>query len=353
MDGFKSFDWSNDTRWKDYLKTVELPAGDSEAMMTKVKARFYKKVIDPSFDPTLVTGSAAKASSSFMSGGVPPSGGGGSGRDTGASGGTGADGGGGYASYASRGPPPPPPPRYGQYGGAGSGQYGSASMQHRLFFMHVAMLVLGLYSILPFVPYGRLSYLWFLRLAMLTSALKLYTQFGLPSFRPWSAAMAWLQRAMPTADFMSALTALSFSSLPPNALVAGPLLVLAAYHAAAWLAAHASGNPLWQKYGARIHTVMLRKQDDALFANAAMEIGALGLLVLQLITPARSLLTLIFLTQILKLKLHMPDTARHHRAVWGIVDQKTLPLRLRFPLIETVVQMGVRWMNSVPGAPPP
>lgn len=39
------------------------------------------------------------------------------------------------------------------------------------------------------------------------------------------------------------------------------------------------------------------------------------LLVLQLLTPLRSLLTTVFYAQILKLKLHLPDSAVLHRQV--------------------------------------
>ncbi len=65
---------------------------------------------------------------------------------------------------------------------------------------------------------------------------------------------------MPTTDFMTALVALTFAAQPPMMLVAVPPTVLAAYHAAAYCAAHFSGHPLWQRHGARLHALMLAKQ---------------------------------------------------------------------------------------------
>lgn len=96
--------------------------------------------------------------------------------------------GGGSSSYRSSYQPPPyqaPPPRY----GTGSGTYGSPRAQQQLFFLHAAMVLLGLFSVVPFLPYSRTAYVFLLRCTILASGYKLYLQFGLPSFRPLSSAM--------------------------------------------------------------------------------------------------------------------------------------------------------------------
>ncbi|EFJ48406.1 hypothetical protein VOLCADRAFT_91054 [Volvox carteri f. nagariensis] len=349
MDAFKQYDFHNDENWKAYIRSVELPARDAEEAMLRVKARWYKKNIDPNFDLNQVS-SGAKAQPQPQSARAFGSGGATSGAPAAANSGTGSGTTSrGNTEYTPRAPPPPPPPPP-RYGAASSGTYGGVSAQQRLFLMHVGMLLLGVFVVVPFLPYSRLGYVYLMRLSILALGYKIYLQHGLPSFRPVSMMTAWFQRVMPTSDFLQLITALSFSAQPPMVLVAVPLLVLAAYHAAAYCAAHFSNHALWQRYGSRLHVAMLRKQADALLLNAFCEIGTAALLVLQLLTPARSLLTLVFYGQILKLKLHVPDSAPQHRQVWRKINDLTLPYRRQVPALERFIQMAIRWFASVPGA---
>ncbi|GFR52981.1 hypothetical protein Agub_g15670, partial [Astrephomene gubernaculifera] len=198
MDAFRKFNFESDERWKAYLKTVELPSGESEGLMLKLKARWYKKTIDPDFDTTAVVPPPKAAQGSGTATGTTPDGSSSSRTYNSSSNNNGTSSGSG--SQYVRPPPPPPPPRYGQYGNAGSGTYGSSSAQKRLFLMHVGMLLLGVLAVVPFLPYSRNAYVFFMRLTIVTFGYKIYLQHGLPSFRPMSMAMAWLQRVMPTAD---------------------------------------------------------------------------------------------------------------------------------------------------------
>ncbi|GFR52980.1 hypothetical protein Agub_g15669, partial [Astrephomene gubernaculifera] len=101
--------------------------------------------------------------------------------------------------------------------------------------------------------------------------------------------------------------------------------------------------------GSRLHALMLRRQHDALLLNAFCEIATGLLLLLRLLTPARSPMVLLMFVQILKLKLHMPDTAAHHRQVWRIIDEKTLSYRRAVPAIERLIQWAANWFMSIPG----
>ncbi|KAG2454697.1 hypothetical protein HYH02_000534 [Chlamydomonas schloesseri] len=349
MEAFKKFDFDGNEKWQSYLKSVEL-TNDSPEMLTKLKARWYKKNVDPSFELPAAAGTGASAGSKFSAGPSPaptstsapkPASATGTGACASSSSAGNSSSYGGYAA--------PPPPRY---GGGGSGTYGGPSAQRRLFMMHLAILVLGVWAVVPLLPGGRRAYIFLLRCSMLAQGYKIYLQHGLPSVRPWSMAMAWVQRVIPTADFLQLLVAFSFSAAPPMVLVAAPILVLAAYHAAAYVAAHHSGHPLWQRYGARVHAVMLRRQADAVLLNAACEVATGFMLVLHLLTPARSFLTLVFYVQILKLKLHVPDTAMQHRKVWAMIDDYTRPYRAKLPpAAEAAIQAAACWMSAVPGAP--
>ncbi|PNW86880.1 hypothetical protein CHLRE_02g099650v5 [Chlamydomonas reinhardtii] len=345
MEAFKQFDFDANEQWKGYLRSVEL-TNDSPGMLTKLKARWYKKNVDSTFELPAAGAGAASASSKFSSGPAPAASASSTPKPP-TSGTTGS----GSGTYASSNYAAPPPPRYGGTGGGG-GTYGGPTAQRRLFMMHLALLVLGVWSVVPLLPGGRRAYVFLLRCSIMAQGYKIYLQHGLPSFRPWSMAMAWVQRVIPTADFLQLLVAFSFSAAPPMVLVAAPILVLAAYHAAAYVAAHHSGHPLWQRYGARLHAVMLRRQSDAVLLNAACEVATAFMLVMHLLTPARSFLTLIFYVQVLKLKLHVPDTAVQHRKVWSMIDDYTRPYRARLPpMVETAIQAGARWMTAVPGAP--
>lgn len=68
MEAFRRYDFENNENWKAYLRSVELPlARELDEATLRVKARWYKKNVDPDFDPNFV---------SRAGGGQPPSQGG-------------------------------------------------------------------------------------------------------------------------------------------------------------------------------------------------------------------------------------------------------------------------------------
>ncbi|GLI67929.1 hypothetical protein VaNZ11_012256 [Volvox africanus] len=331
MDAFKKYKFDTDEKWNSYIRTVELPGRNAEEAMLRVKARWYKKNVDPALDLSQVL--PAIGSQSHPQGGAPST------ASRSASTGTGN----GYSPVPSAPTPPPPPPRYGK---TGSGTYGSVAAQRGLFFAHLGILTLGIMAFLQ----SRTAYLYLMRLIMLTMSYKIYLQHGLPTIRPMSMIMDWVQRVMLTADIQQLVTAVFFSALPPLPVVPVPLMVLAAYHVDAYCAAHYTDHPLWQKYGNRLHKYLLQKQVDALMLNAYCEVLTAALMLPLLFTSARSLLTMLFYAQILKLKLHVPDSAPQHRRVWRRINEFTLPYRSHVPFLERIIQLAVRWFMTVPGA---
>ncbi|GIL90993.1 hypothetical protein Vretimale_17046 [Volvox reticuliferus] len=331
MDAFKKYNFETNEKWNSYIRSIELPGRNVDEAMLRVKARWYKKNIDPNLDLSQVLPAAGPQSHNQGSNAGTAS--------RSASAGTGS----GYSPRPSAPPPPPPPPRYGK---TGSGTYGSVTAQRGLFFAHLGMLVLGIMAFMQ----SRTAYLYLMRLTILTMGYKIYLQHGLPTIRPMSLIMDWVQRVMLTADIQQLVTAVFFSALPPLPVVPVPLMVLAAYHVDAYCAAHCTGHPLWQKYGNRLHTFLLRKQADALMLNAYCEVLTAALMLALLFTNARSLLTLFFYAQILKLKLHVPDSAPQHRRVWRRINEVTLPYRSHVPFLERFIQLAVRWFMTVPGA---
>jgi hypothetical protein len=258
MDSFNRFNFDNDENWKNYLRTIELPSGNTPDAMLRVKARWFKKNIDPDFDTSLVPqasktsqgecllpggslrlpraadrvnpapwrnpGDADEArtrrqdlslnpllwSSIYPCPGARPFGGSSSttadaGARNGASYGADAGSGGSYSTRAAPPPPPPPPPRYGS---ASSGTYGGASAQRRLFFMHLGMVLSGIYFITPLLPYSRTAYVYLMRLSIATLGYRIYLQHGLPSFRPFSM-LTVRPRRRPSTDARTSSTRLT------------------------------------------------------------------------------------------------------------------------------------------------
>ena len=72
----------------------------------------------------------------------------------------------GSGTYTSSNYAAPPPPRYGGTGGGG-GTYGGPTAQRRLFMMHLALLVLGVWSVVPLLPGGRRAYVFLLRCSIM------------------------------------------------------------------------------------------------------------------------------------------------------------------------------------------
>ncbi len=48
---FRTFDFDADERWQSYRQKLEFPAGsDESALLQRMKQKWYKREIDPSFD---------------------------------------------------------------------------------------------------------------------------------------------------------------------------------------------------------------------------------------------------------------------------------------------------------------
>lgn len=56
---FREYPWDSDAQWIKYRDSIEIPSGPSTQAIERIKYRFYKKFIDPDFDPTVPTYAAA------------------------------------------------------------------------------------------------------------------------------------------------------------------------------------------------------------------------------------------------------------------------------------------------------
>ncbi|EIE18733.1 hypothetical protein COCSUDRAFT_68176 [Coccomyxa subellipsoidea C-169] len=214
------------------------------------------------------------------------------------------------------------------------------SSQTRLFILHSALLLLGLGVVQPLS--GLLSYRawrWFLAISVLSHGYKLSLKHGRPTLRPFPAALkAWFVPVATSTDFQYLLLSFMFLQTRPMTLVVVPIWVLALYHFFAYASQHFSSNPLWVKYGADAHRFLSANQGQALVFNAGAEIGAGLLLLLGLLTPARSImLTFIYWRNFLPARYNTPDSSAYHRQAWGMLAERAAPVLRAVPMLQVPI----------------
>lgn len=334
---FREFDYAGDSRWAAYMRSVELPAAaDTEAVLTKLKAKWYKKNVDPTFDADWVTAAGptpSRPTSSTAASAAPPP-----------------------ASSAPAGTASAPPQQQQRTSGAPpasayTGPEGRTARQ--LLLMHVGLVLLGPFAMVQLLPYSRTAYTLFLRLAMAAAGYKIYARNGFPSVRPLSAAMAWAQRALPCAETFQLLTVLTFMAQPPMVLLAAPIWLAALYEAAPGAAALLQGGSLFDRYGKPLYQKLMAKQGDAKTLAAGSEVALGFMLAVMLLTPQRNILTLFFYWNTLKIKATIPDSAPYHRQVWRMLDGLTVQYRQKVPVLEQGITFAKRWFNNIPMQPRP
>lgn len=188
-------------------------------------------------------------------------------------------------------------------------------------------------------------------------AIKIYRRFGAPPLSgagDWrvrlEALATWAAPLQMSTDFHYALLVLTLSSRVhrPLALALAPPVILAAYHAAVYLASHpsVSGSGAWKAVGVPAYSAMRARQRDALLFNASCEVGAGAQVLFRLATGAASLWLVLAYGNFLRMRLGSPDASGLHVAVWSKVDVALQPLLTRVPLLQrardTVVAYAAR-----------
>ncbi|BDA49740.1 hypothetical protein COCOBI_14-3600 [Coccomyxa sp. Obi] len=340
---FRSFDFDGDERWKSYVMNLEIPPGrDKNAVIEKFKAKWYKREIDPSFDPSTVMPSRPSPAStsrqeSAGGSGTPPSP-----PQSRAAADESASKSGTDSSGAAKSSPSEP----------GTGRFKGLSLgspQNLLFILHTALLLLGLCVVQPlssFLSYR--AWRWFLALSVLSHGYKLFLKYGKPALRPFPAALkAWFGPAAMSTDFQYLLLSILFLQARPMTLVVVPIWILALYHFFAYASQHFSSNPLWIKYGADAHRFLSANQGQALVFNAGAEIGTGLLLLVGLLTPARSImLTFIYWRNFLPARYNTPDSAAYHRQAWAVLAEKASPVLQAVPLLQTPINFIKRGFTN-------
>mmetsp|Transcript_244 Transcript_244/g.763 ORF Transcript_244/g.763 Transcript_244/m.763 type:complete len:334 (-) Transcript_244:128-1129(-) len=333
MEAFEAFDFSRNAGWLRHLSTVEVPGevdgggGESRAMRL-VKAKWYKREIEPNFDVDLVRKASSGPKSATSN---PP-------RPSNSSTNAQHTSGGGPRSQEQAPPPRQPQARTGP---------GSQWAEKILFYMRVALVLLAAASFFPFIPAGRSCFIWALQMAVGVHGQKLYMTYGLPQLRPFPAALAsWFQQLRGHTDFHYLCYALLFTTGSPVFGVLPPLVILAVYHIFAYATVNFGSNPLWQRYGVRGYQWLQEKQQQALLFNAVSEVSLGFLTLLGLLSPARSFVKVYFVWTILKLRYRAADSSFYHEQLWRQINEKTRPYYSRVPYVPMVIEWIRQWFNN-------
>ncbi|GMH34009.1 hypothetical protein BSKO_01843 [Bryopsis sp. KO-2023] len=320
LQAFRNFDFDGNEQWQQHFKNFDISGAQYAEKLMRIKAKWYKRDIDPDFDISLATGTPAPAAKPSP---AKPT-------DT-------------STSEKSEPTSDTPPKREASSGPRVSAAFATPSA---LFGAHFVLLILGALSFLPFST--RMMHRYFLQLAIITHGFKIYRQFGGPPFRPFSALKEWAARALPSTDFQYACMSLVFLPRMPTRLVVVPSSVLAAYHVVSFLAAKYRGSALWEKYGRGIHAKMVANQRGALGVNAMSEICVGLFMIVQMLSPARNVLVAFIYWQWLRTRFFSPDAAQYHRQAWQKIGEKANPFLNAVPFLRMPLGYAQRWFASPP-----
>lgn len=342
---FGQFDFDNSPEWQAYLRRAEvLPEG-----VFRAKAKWYKQYVNPAF---VLSGDMSDAAPP-----VPPP----------------------VPSGAAPPPSPTPTPTpTGGFSGAGAGAgngvqsegaLGGDGMMSKLKDMdagrladsfvavsHGALSALGAGYLVFMLLVPRLAsvlYHQFLLVAAVSHLAKVGRRYGAPPFLPWQGFQptlrrlkAWMIPVAATTDLQYAVISVSLLSTRPLLPAIIPMFVVAVYHTSYLLAARVGSHPLYQQYGAPLHSQLVAKQRTAQLSNAGAEILTGFLLAGMLVTPSRSLLQTFLYWQILRTRYWTPDCREYHRQAWAMVGAQTQPLLNAVPFLQTPVGFVQRWFES-------
>ncbi|KAL6773651.1 hypothetical protein ACKKBG_A21990 [Auxenochlorella protothecoides x Auxenochlorella symbiontica] len=319
LEAFRQYDFEGDETWKAYLSRVEIPSGSEDALL-KLKAKYYKREIDPDFEPSSVAkpavpaadaASQAAASATARPAAEKPA----------------------NAQAATARPDPPGlPTRSEVYIIAGEW----------------ALVLMAILSLQPFLP--RLAHSAFTltcQLSLLTNGLKLCLQHGTPSLSPFPAAiMPWMAAISGSAVFFPTLLSVILSSNRHLGVGVLPLAIHALLHADA-ASHHTFGTKRWyQASFGRVHALVEPRLELLRTAAAAGEVG-LGFTTLLSVVQLglRGAGTAFVIWNQLKLRYQSGHSGHYHKQVWLALNQRAAPILQRVPILQRLVGSAQGWFN--------
>ncbi|KAF8072486.1 CIAO1 [Scenedesmus sp. PABB004] len=334
---FRAYDWECEA-FASHLRNVELPGAAAPAALLKVKAKWFKRHVDPDFEPALVTGAAPAPASQ----------------------------------------PPPPPPQQPRSGGAGAPAAAAAAppprassgpvpvaaqalarlpyeRQLHMALLYLMILVLTLAVVQPFSL--RLATWAYLRLALAVlacQALKVHAAQGLPrSLADLAALRAWAARVLSHTDGQWALLAgaAAATARAPFTPLVMPWATVALVNVAWFAHEHHRAHPVWAALrGEALFAWLASRQAAVGLWVAQSEIAAAAGLTVMLLTPRRQPLLCLVAWNVLRMRFWSVDAALQHRQVWGAIGALTARWRAQFPVLQKVADFGTRYFHAGRGA---
>ncbi|KAL4437116.1 hypothetical protein ABPG75_004255 [Micractinium tetrahymenae] len=338
---FRAFDWEGDEAWRAYRANIEIPPG-KEALEVKVKAKWYKREVDPDFDVDWVAPPPAAATA-----GAAASAAAGAARCAAEGVARAAQ----AAAGAARSAAAAATGQGSSSGAAGGAAPARASPTGELVLLgaHVAMVLTALLSLQPLSRYlAWQAYFMFCRTALVASGYKLYLCCGLPALRPFPAAAApWMQGVAQSTEFYHFLVATLLLQVPQLWVGMVPLALAAAPPAMATLGVRFGGHPLWARYGRPAKELLNRSQPAIQQASANMEIAMGFQFILVVFSQGiRGGMLAYVYWQNLRMRYWAPQSRPYHVQVWAALGAKAQPLLAMVPALQRYLDYAVRWFQA-------
>jgi hypothetical protein len=224
--------------------------------------------------------------------------------------------------------------------------------------LNLVTAVCGLFYLISFNSTGR-----FLTVAasVVSSALVVVSNYGVPQISRQAIRAPlqdWFARCMAGAEFPFLYFSLMF--LGGYASQFGPILGLAEYVAvvilvrrAIWfLGTHASKSPVvssnkvWLNTGNRLWLVLKARETTILELSAMFEVLIGFWMIVLIFSQARQLMSTFVYWTFLRIKYMAPRSRALHLGAWQQVDRMTKSVRVKIPVLEKPIQMGVKWFNQ-------
>ena len=339
---FRAHDFDGDAGWAKFLAKFEIPGEPSAAALDKLKAKYFKREVDASFDvrwlqpgggagpapppsrpaatTAVASAGAASASRPAKSSSTVP--------EAAASGG--------------------PPPRAGR-----RGFLEELLDFHTMLFLSYSLSLFLAALYLVSIPlsrfFSRRMYQMFFYLVMMISGMKTVVARPVPPFRPFSLPgwQAWFAGASGSSDFQYMFMAFILLPQRPMTMAVVSPGCLAVYHSMAFLKKKFHGTAVWEKTRLdRLHARLVRNQQSALMLNASAEIAIGFMAFMQLLSPGRSVSLVFVYWNFLKMRYNCPDAAKYHKQCWALLGQRADGYGLRrHPLVARGLSWAQAWFE--------
>lgn len=229
----------------------------------------------------------------------------------------------------------------------------STTKSFKDYLLAFATSIFIIFTLLTLQPLNRyLSFTAFqiaVRLSLAINTARLISKHHYPS--SLSAIQPWLLRVSPTTELFYIL--LSGIITTNHSLWAGllPMAIISLYHLSTFLTTtpFISSSLLWKKLGQPMHTQLIGNQPDAMQLCALLEISiGFQAIVSALLggSGIRGMMQCYVLWGQLRSRYWSHESRVQHVAAWAVIAQKTAPYTSRIWVVQNLIDWGSRWFQQ-------